>query len=87
MCYPLSFLNLISLPPSLPPCSYQFQPARSNRTVALQILLKALVNMPRPDFLLLKSVLPQNIVSSHTVSLVPLHSFSSLCFSPCLSLF
>ena len=53
----------------LPLSSYQFQPARSNRTVALQILLKALVNMPRPDFLLLKSVLPQNIVSSHTLFL------------------
>ena len=43
---------------------YQFEPNRVNKTTALQILLKALVNMPKPDFNLLKSVLPATIVSN-----------------------
>ena len=47
--------------------------------VALQVLLKALVNMPRPDFILLKSVLPPDIVSlslSLSISAVYVHSIS-----------
>ena len=43
--------------------SYQFEPHRAVARVAVQILLKALVNMPKPDFSLLKSVLPCNLVS------------------------
>jgi translation initiation factor 3 subunit K len=42
---------------------YQFEPHRAVARVAVQILLKALVNMPKPDFSLLKSVLPCNLVS------------------------
>ena len=45
---------------------YQFEPNRINETVALQVLLKALVNMPNPDFSLLKSVLPAELVCSGT---------------------
>ena len=32
-------------------------------TVALQVLLKALINLPRTDFVMLKCVLPQDLVS------------------------
>ena len=32
-------------------------------TVALQVLLKALINLPRTDFIMLKCVLPQDLVS------------------------
>jgi hypothetical protein len=42
---------------------YQFQPGRINVTVALQVLLKALINLPRTDFIMLKCVLPQDLVS------------------------
>ena len=42
---------------------YQFQPGRINMTVALQVLLKALTNLPRTDFIMLKCVLPQDLVS------------------------
>ena len=45
---------------------YQFEPNRINRRVAVQVLLKALVNMPKPDFTLLQSVLPADVVSTHT---------------------
>ena len=50
---------------------YQFQPSRSNISMAVQILLKALANLPRTDFVLLKSVLPLNLVSLSVVSQVP----------------
>ena len=39
--------------------------------MAVQILLKALANLPRTDFVLLKSVLPLNLVSLSVVSQVP----------------
>ena len=44
-------------------CRYQFQPGRINTAVALQLLLKALTNLPKTDFIMLKSVLPQDLVS------------------------
>ena len=43
--------------------SYQFQPGRINTTVALQVLLKSLTNLPKTDFVMLKCVLAQDLVS------------------------
>ena len=42
---------------------YQFSPSRVDRTIASQVLLKALTQLPNTDFLALKCVLPQNLVS------------------------
>ena len=42
---------------------YQFRPACLNRDVAAQILLKALTQMPKTDFVTLKCVLPIALVS------------------------
>ena len=41
---------------------YQFSPQRVDRTVAAQILLKALTQLPNTDFVILKCVLAQNLV-------------------------
>ena len=40
-------------------------------SIAVQILLKALANLPRTDFVVLKSVLPLNLVSFSVASQVP----------------
>lgn len=43
---------------------YQFAPPRASRTVAAQILLKALTQLPNTDFLVLKCVLAPDLVSA-----------------------
>lgn len=59
---------------------YQFEPNRVNITVTLQVLLKALVNMPTPDFSLLKSVLPPNLQQDEKVKqVVSLHDLLESC--------
>lgn len=42
---------------------YQFRPACVNRSVAALILLKALTQLPKTDFVTLKCVLGQSLVS------------------------
>ena len=78
----MSWFSISSFSFDIPhPTRYLFEPNRLNRMVALQVLLKALVNMPRPDFILLKSVLPPDIVSlslSLSISAVYVHSISAV---------
>ncbi len=42
---------------------YQFIPAKSNVDVAVKIMLKAIVVLPKPDFVLLRCVLSEPLVS------------------------
>lgn len=59
---------------------YQFQPSRSNAGVATQILVKALTNLPKTDFILLKCVLPQNLQRDLDVQqVINLHSLLESC--------
>ena len=51
-------------------------------TVALQVLLKALINLPKTDFIMLKCVLPQDLVSFTLC--VSLYSNLLLCYSKAL---
>ena len=42
---------------------YQFRPSRSNVDIAVQVMLKALVVLPKPDFVLLRCILSESLVS------------------------
>lgn len=42
---------------------YQFRPVRSNVDIAVKVMLKAIVVLPKPDFVLLRCVLSQPLVS------------------------
>ena len=55
---------------------YQFEPNKASVRVAIQILLKTLVNMPKADFSLLKSVVPSNMVRALVISLDSIHGNS-----------
>lgn len=46
---------------------YQFQPEKSNIEIAVKIMLKAIVVLPKPDFVLLRCVLSEPLVS-YTIS-------------------
>ena len=61
---------------------YQFSPQRVDRTVAAQILLKALTQLPNTDFVILKCVLAQNLVC--VCVCVCVHACACVCVRACM---